>query len=167
MHLILRNLQEYDINYLCALLKNDVNAIAMHENAALQGEYGPRVPCTFITSPSEHKQLCRMFFIYSQSSPADLTTAYWHRNTDGTLSCGMLTQWGTKCPSSYYIYVPQDLSTCSQVVVICRDPHNHAPPAPIKTPLSLVDVLDKLLSNMGWQLADATPHRVMLDSGFI
>ena len=133
-----------------------MNAIAMHENAVLQGEYGPQVPCTFVALPSEQKQLCRMFFIYSRSSPADSTTAYWHHNTDGTLSCGMLTQWGTKCPSLYYIYVPQDLSTCSRVVVICHDLHNHPPPAPIKMPLSLVDVLDKLLSNMGWRLADAT-----------
>ena len=132
------------------------NAIAMHENAALQGGYGPRVPCTFIASPSEQKKLCHTFFIYFRSSSADLTTAYWHCNTDGTISCGMLTQWGMKCPSSYYIYVPQDLSTCSWVVVICRDPHNHAPPALIKMPLSLVDMLDKLLSNMGWRLADAT-----------
>lgn len=128
----------------------------MHENAALQGGYGPRVPCTFVALPSEQKQLCHTFFIYSWSSPADSTTPYWHRNADGTLSRGMLTQWGMKCPSLYYIYVPQDLSTCSQVVVICHDLHNHPPPALIKMPLSLVDVLDKLLSNMGWRLADAT-----------
>lgn len=39
-----------------------MNMIDKHENAALQGGYGLRVPCTFVASPSEQKQLCRMFF---------------------------------------------------------------------------------------------------------
>ena len=34
-------------------------------------------------------------------------------------------------------------------------------------PPALIVVLDKLLSDMGWRLADATPHHVMLDSGFV
>ena len=34
----------------------------MHENAALQGRYGPQVPCTFVASPSEQKQLCHTFY---------------------------------------------------------------------------------------------------------
>ncbi|KAF8126785.1 hypothetical protein EV363DRAFT_1298507 [Boletus edulis] len=150
-HLLLRNLQEYDIDYLRALLENDMNTVAIHENAALQGGYGPRVPCTFVASPSEQKQRC----------------PFWHRYADGTLARGTLTQWGTKCLSTYHIYVPQDLSICPRVVVVCRSPHNHSPPAPVNTPPPLVDILDKLLSDMGWRLADATPRRVMLDSGFV
>lgn len=53
------------------------------------------------------------------------------------------------------------------MVVICRGPHSHPPPAPIKTPPPLAQVFRGLLTNLSWRLADATPRRILLDSGFV
>ncbi|KIK80351.1 hypothetical protein PAXRUDRAFT_36216 [Paxillus rubicundulus Ve08.2h10] len=72
-----------------------------------------------------------------------------------------------KCTSTFYIYIPQDLTACPHVVVICHNTHSHPPPAPIATPPSLVTVFSELLHDMRWQLTDVTPRHVMLDSGFI
>ncbi|KAF9232965.1 hypothetical protein BU15DRAFT_90533 [Melanogaster broomeanus] len=149
-HLILRNLQEYDLDYLRALLENNTSVIAKHEGAARERGYGPLVPCSFVASPSEQKQLC----------------PHWHRFADGTLAQGTLAR-EMKCTSTFYIYVPQDLAACPRVVVVCRNPHSHPPPAPIATPPPLVATFSELLHDMHWQLADATPRRVMLDSGFV
>ncbi|KAF9231054.1 hypothetical protein BU15DRAFT_29339, partial [Melanogaster broomeanus] len=149
-HLILRNLQEYDLDYLRALLENNTSVIAKHEGAARERGYGPLVPCSFVASPSEQKQLC----------------PHWHRFADGTLAQGTLAR-EMKCTSTFYIYVPQDLAACPRVVVVCRNPHSHPPPAPIATPPPLIATFSELLHDMHWQLADATPRRVMLDSGFV
>ena len=54
----MRNLQEYDIDYLSALINNDLPGISKHETAAMQEGYGPLVPCTFTASPSAQTQIC-------------------------------------------------------------------------------------------------------------
>ncbi|KIJ11659.1 hypothetical protein PAXINDRAFT_15478 [Paxillus involutus ATCC 200175] len=69
MHLMLHGLQEYDTQYLCALLENDWPVINERENTAKTAGYGPRVPCTFIASPSSQSQLC----------------PHWHRQADSKL----------------------------------------------------------------------------------
>lgn len=63
-HLILRNLQEFDLGYLKALLTKDVVTIAIYEGQAKIGGYGPLVPCSFTASASEHRQHCRAFQQY-------------------------------------------------------------------------------------------------------
>ncbi|KAF8836644.1 hypothetical protein BDN67DRAFT_983787 [Paxillus ammoniavirescens] len=115
-HLILHNFQEFDTGYLKALLIDDKSTITMYEEgqAKVHG-YGPLVPCTFVASPSEHKQHC----------------------------------------------------PCPQIAFVCHNPHFHPPPMPVKTPLPLVAVLQQLLLNLRWHLADTTPCRVVLDSGFM
>ncbi|KAH0831831.1 hypothetical protein J3R83DRAFT_12681 [Lanmaoa asiatica] len=166
-HLILRNLQEYDTDYLCALFKNDAHAIVKYEIAAMQEGYGPRVPCTFTAPPSAQKQVCRMYLHFPLLIIADTPPAHWHRYPDGSLTQGVLLPWVTKCKATFHIYVPNDLHACPRIVVVCRSPHSHVPPAPAKTPPPLVADLHRLLYDMGWRLADATPRRIMLDSGFI
>ncbi|KAJ7920959.1 hypothetical protein B0H13DRAFT_2230669 [Mycena leptocephala] len=111
-HLILRTLDEFDIPYLRALLKNDAVAIDEHENLARQLGYGPRILCFF---------------------------THWHRQS-GTLA---------------------------RVVVICRNPHSHPNPHTVKTPPPLLEVFRTLLLDLDWKLADATPRKLMLDSGFM
>jgi hypothetical protein len=96
-----------------------------------------------------------------------LCKAYWHRTSDGKLACGTLLKWDHNCKAKFDIYVPEDLPACPKVVVICRHPHSHPPPAPVKTPPSLVDLFRSLLVDMDWQLADATPRRIVLHSGFM
>ena len=106
---------------------------------------------------------CPLFFSFFTNK----FSAYWHRYPDGTLARGTLSTWVTKCPSTFHIYTPLDLEACPHVVILCRKPHSHAPPAPVKTPPPLVTELNKLLCDMGWRLADATPRRLMLDTGFV
>ena len=60
-HFILYDLQEYDINYLWALLEDNKTIIAQHEIAAMQKGYGPLVPCTYVASSSQHTQHCREY----------------------------------------------------------------------------------------------------------
>ncbi|KIK44261.1 hypothetical protein CY34DRAFT_80290 [Suillus luteus UH-Slu-Lm8-n1] len=93
--------------------------------------------------------------------------AHWHRSSDGTLAPGTLLKWEHRCTAKFDIFIPEDLPACPRVVVVCRNPHSHPPPAPIKTPPLLVNLFRSLLLDMDWQLADATPRRIILDSGFM
>lgn len=67
-HLLIRNLDEYDIGYLGALLNNNQPVIAGYEQDAAKSGFGPLAPCTFQASASEQKQLCRMSFTGSPLS---------------------------------------------------------------------------------------------------
>ncbi|KAG1727710.1 hypothetical protein EDB19DRAFT_1857471 [Suillus lakei] len=136
-HLVLRNLQEYDIPYLRALLDDDQQQIHVFETRAQSFGYGPLVP------------------------------SYWHRDIDGSLRQGVLQKWVHKCQTTYVIYVPNDLQDCPRVLVISRNPHSHPPPMPVKTPPPILRCFESLLLHLEWKLADATPHRIMLDSGFM
>ncbi|KAJ7631405.1 hypothetical protein DFH06DRAFT_1439242 [Mycena polygramma] len=149
-HLILRTLDEFDIPYLRALLENDTRAIDAREESARQFGYGPRVPCSFSAPPSAQKQLC----------------PYWHRQS-GKLARGVLERWRGNCPATLDLYTPYDLSGCPYVVVVCRHPHSHPPPDPVKTPPPLLEIFRSLLLELDWKLADATPRKLMLDSGFM
>ncbi|KAG2125773.1 uncharacterized protein EDB93DRAFT_1243973 [Suillus bovinus] len=129
-HLILWNLQEFNINYLQALLAHDIAAILIHEERA------------------EH-------------------CAHWHRNSAGMLERGRLLKWEHDCQSKFDIFVPVNLVAVPRIAIVCRNPHSHPPPAPIKTPPPLVDLFRSLLMDMDWELADATPRRILCDSGFM
>lgn len=61
-HFILYDLQEYDINYLRALLEDNKPIITQYEVAAMQQGYGPLVPCTFVASTSQHMQHCHEYY---------------------------------------------------------------------------------------------------------
>lgn len=63
--------------------------------------------------------------------------------------------------------MPNDLTNCPQVVVVSHNPHSHPPPLPVKTPFPLIQLFRALLLQLDWKLADATPCRIMLDSGFM
>ncbi|KIM62795.1 hypothetical protein SCLCIDRAFT_119102 [Scleroderma citrinum Foug A] len=54
-HLVIRNLQEFNINYLRALLENDEAEIYSFELKAERKGYGLRLHCSFLTLPSAQK----------------------------------------------------------------------------------------------------------------
>jgi len=58
-HLIIRNLQEYDTDYLQALLEGDEASISSFELNARRLGYGPRLPCSFVAPHSKQKMDCR------------------------------------------------------------------------------------------------------------
>ncbi|KAF8974325.1 hypothetical protein BDZ97DRAFT_11979 [Flammula alnicola] len=150
-HLIIRNLDEFEISYLRALLDDDKAVIHDYETQALKLDYGPRMRCSYTASPSTQKQLC----------------PHWHRFSDGKLRRGRLERQSGKCPATYDIYTPDDLVSCPQVLIICKDRHSHPRPFPVKTPPPLLKVFQCLLKGLDWKLADATPRKVMIDSGFV
>ena len=67
-HLKLGGLQEYDMQYLHALLKDDWDIINHCENTAKLAGYGPHLPCDYVASPSTQLQLCRKYFPLSHYS---------------------------------------------------------------------------------------------------
>lgn len=83
------------------------------------------------------------------------------------LERGRLLKWEHDCQSKFDIFVPVNLVAVPRIAIVCRNPHSHPPPAPIKTPPPLVDLFRSLLMDMDWELADATPRRILCDSGFM
>ncbi|KAJ7649214.1 hypothetical protein B0H17DRAFT_1270949 [Mycena rosella] len=92
--------------------------------------------------------------------------AYWHR-TSGKLARGVLQRSKGNCTTTFNIYTPYDLFDCPYVVVTCRNPHSHSLPPSVKTPPPLLEVFRSLLIELEWKLADATPRKLMIDSGFM
>ncbi|KIJ21162.1 hypothetical protein PAXINDRAFT_6932 [Paxillus involutus ATCC 200175] len=68
-HLVLRNLQEFNTEYLRALLDDDQNVVNCIEQHAKTLGIGPLAECNFTASPCEQKQLC----------------SHWHRDETGHL----------------------------------------------------------------------------------
>ncbi|TDL13756.1 hypothetical protein BD410DRAFT_720612 [Rickenella mellea] len=149
-HLRLGNLGEYDLTYLSALFNNDKLIIDELECKAQSAGYGPRIPCTISVPATCKRQNC----------------SEWHRLPSGWLDRGKL-QRDTKCNTVFEFYTPDNLDEHPYVLVVCRNPHTHAPPAPVKTPPFYLGVFKKLLISLDWKLADATPRRILLDSGFM
>ena len=73
-HLFLRNLQEFDVLYLKALLEGNSAIYLRIETHAKSLGIGPLAPCTFAASCCEQKQTCRMyiFFLMFQSGKEGL-----------------------------------------------------------------------------------------------
>ncbi|KAF8516406.1 hypothetical protein BU17DRAFT_67419 [Hysterangium stoloniferum] len=57
-HLVLRNLNEFNIGYLEALLCNNKREIQQYEEAASRDGYGPLAPCNFLAAVRDQKELC-------------------------------------------------------------------------------------------------------------
>ncbi|KAJ6565296.1 hypothetical protein DFH09DRAFT_919678 [Mycena vulgaris] len=92
---------------------------------------------------------------------------YWHRAESGKLARGILQRLTSNCSAKFDIYTPYDLSDCPRIVVVCLNPHSHPDPRPAKTPPPLLEVFRSLLLDLDWKLADATPRKLMIDSGFM
>ncbi|KIJ35226.1 hypothetical protein M422DRAFT_262607 [Sphaerobolus stellatus SS14] len=149
-HFHLRRLDEYDIEYLTALFRNDITEVARHETNAKDLGYGPLIPCTFVASCREQKQLCINL----------------HRDFAGRLRRGELLL-KEECPVRFIMYQPWDLANCPYVLIYSQGDHNHSDPRPTKTPLAIRQPLEQWLQSLDWQLADATPRRILLNPEFM
>ncbi|KAF8977174.1 hypothetical protein BDQ17DRAFT_1266801, partial [Cyathus striatus] len=141
-HLVLRNLQDFDINYLSALISNDKLLIKHCKEKALHNGYGPLTGCTYQASPSQQQDKCHI------------------------LQRGSL-RLQSKCKVKYSIYTPHDLHSCPQVVIISKGIHSHSPPLRVKTPPPIIEIFNSMLLELGWKLSDTTPRKIMIDSGFV
>ncbi|KAF8578686.1 hypothetical protein K439DRAFT_1621146 [Ramaria rubella] len=149
-HLIITKLDEYDIKYLTALLENDTCYTRMVELDAKAAGYGPLHSCGYVAARREQKRLC----------------PHWHRTDDGRLERGILEPQKV-CQTRFEIYVPNDLPSCPQIIIVSRSPHSHIDPRPTKTPLTIIEIFNSFLRGLNWRLADATPRRLSLDSAFM
>ncbi|KAI0054384.1 hypothetical protein BV25DRAFT_1949705 [Artomyces pyxidatus] len=151
-HLHLADLTSFDNRYLKALFDADTVELDKLELAAQARGYGPRAPCNYTEPSRSQRQQC----------------PYWHRSKDGILMKGELDQ-ATICSAVFDIYIPHEdyRVLCPFVVISCRNPHSHPPPVPTKTPRPILDALFSMLEAMQWRLADATPRKIMLDTGFV
>ncbi|KAF8583545.1 hypothetical protein K439DRAFT_1634397, partial [Ramaria rubella] len=55
----------------------------------------------------------------------------------------------TPCTAVFEFYYPYDVDRCPYILLICRNPHSHANPAPSKTPQAILDVFNELLEGLG------------------
>ncbi|KIJ53896.1 hypothetical protein M422DRAFT_242163 [Sphaerobolus stellatus SS14] len=149
-HLRIRNLNEYNLQYLQALLGDDLSEILKYEEAAKVEGYGPLVPCKYVAAPQEQKQYCPNF----------------HRDSNGVLSRGRLL-YTTNCKVHMEFYLPNDLQSCPYVAAVSHGPHSHENPRPSKTPGTIQKIFLLLLGTLGWGLADATPCKILLDTTFM
>lgn len=76
-------------------------------------------------------------------------------------------KWARRCHATFQIFIPCDIAACPRIVVLCRNPHSHPPPAPVKTPPALKSIFFDLLSLLTWRLADAMPRQIFLDTAFV
>ncbi|KAF8525595.1 hypothetical protein BU17DRAFT_41669, partial [Hysterangium stoloniferum] len=148
-HLVLRNLDEFNIGYLEALLCNNKREIQQYEEAASRDGYGPLAPCNFLAAVRDQKEL-----------------SIWHRNADGILARGIL-KVTSECPVRFEFYEPYDLQSCPYILLVSHHPHSHADPNPSRTPGTILQIWKNLLNQLNWKLADATPRRIILDSFFM
>ncbi|KAF8582118.1 hypothetical protein K439DRAFT_1511983 [Ramaria rubella] len=149
-HLILRNLNEFNIPYLQGLSNNDLSIILSYKQAACLEGYGPLAPCRTVAAPREQKVLCPT----------------WHRNSNGVLTQGIMDRTRS-CPAVFKFYYPYNIDRCPNILLVCRNAHSHANPTPSKTPQAIIDVFNSLLEDLDWKLADATPRQIILDSAFV
>ncbi|KIJ38662.1 hypothetical protein M422DRAFT_258537 [Sphaerobolus stellatus SS14] len=92
-HLIIRNLNEFNLNYLHALFEEDLPKILGFEKRAASAGYGSLIPCYFVSGMQEQKELCMSF----------------HRTKEGVLKCGQLVQ-SKPCSALFEIYYPNDMA---------------------------------------------------------
>jgi len=154
-----------------ALLRDDKYILGEVETYAAQCGYGPLQTCTFITACREQKQLCCMFFFLPFSSffmfiCIPWVSAHWHHYPDGKLQRGVL-EPHSDCQTCYEIYIPNDLEAHPEVIIISRNPHSHPDPRPTRTPGVIKRLFTSLVEDTGWRLADMTPRKLSIDSGFL
>ncbi|KIJ41602.1 hypothetical protein M422DRAFT_255217 [Sphaerobolus stellatus SS14] len=145
-HLLIRNLDQYNSEYLQALFYSDRERLLAFETAASLAGYGPLAPCDFIANRKEQKTLCPT----------------WHRDPQGVLCRFPLYDSGG-CDTEFEFFTPSDL-TQYQIVMVCRNPHTHASPTPSRTPRAIESVFQGLLRELDWRLADTTPRKLVLDA---
>ncbi|EJD45215.1 hypothetical protein AURDEDRAFT_165761 [Auricularia subglabra TFB-10046 SS5] len=135
-HLLLSGIDQYHINYLTALLSDDMDTCERYETEAAERGYGPLHHCEFVTS------------VRSQARCSDI-----HRFPDGRLAHGELVV-AQDCPARCDVFIPvrEQLSVCPRVAVLCTGSHNHPNPARTKTPQSIRTLFSDMLTSLDWQM---------------
>ncbi|KIJ26158.1 hypothetical protein M422DRAFT_272789 [Sphaerobolus stellatus SS14] len=149
-HLFIRNLNEFNLEYLQALFSNILSLFLIIEKEARKLGYGPLLPCDFVSATRDQKELCSHF----------------HRYEDGTLKRGIL-EHSDQCTARFEVYYPNEAALNPWIIMVCQHPHTHPDPRPTRTPQIIEDSFISLLETLRWRLADATSRRIILDAAFM
>ncbi|KAF8497357.1 hypothetical protein JB92DRAFT_3223791, partial [Gautieria morchelliformis] len=142
-HLKLSQLGQFDLIYLDALLTENRPVVDALEKVAQKDGYRPLATCDFMATRKEKKQLCC-----------------------NSLERGILMPH-EPCLTRFDMYVPNNLEATPYIVLVSRHPHSHPDPKPTRTPLTILCKFQKMVRDLGWHLADATPHWLALNSAFM
>ncbi|KAF8497998.1 hypothetical protein JB92DRAFT_2817464 [Gautieria morchelliformis] len=137
-----------DLDYIDAILDNDIHEIAWIERAAADRGYGAQAQCSTVANFSSQKIVC----------PCD------HRQEDGKLQ--MMEMDHLPCKSKFTIWTPHEeyRRVCPFVLVVCSGAHCHPIPLPTTTPPLVRDEVLTLLRSMPHDLPDITPRRFLRHS---
>lgn len=167
----LRDLDGFNLKYLRSLVCNDMDAIKIFEDIAKCDGYGPLIPCDFIAGSSQKTQRCRKLIFSGEVLLicfSDIFSVHFHRRLNGRLDRGELQV--QRCPVIFEFFYAMDTEERRKhpfVILVCRNKHSHSPPSPLKTPPRELAKLQTLLLHMKWSLAEATPRKILNDSGFM
>ncbi|KAJ7218166.1 hypothetical protein C8J57DRAFT_1095711, partial [Mycena rebaudengoi] len=136
----------YDIDYLEAVFCGDQQETARIEEDAYACGYGPLVDCTSVSNFSTQKAFCPIS----------------HRNADREeLEQPLMLH--LSCHSKFRVFtpLPSYRRACPFVLIVTKGEHPHPVPLPTKTPPSIRNELMVLLENLGPDLPDLTPRRLL------
>ncbi|KAJ7259441.1 hypothetical protein C8J57DRAFT_951375, partial [Mycena rebaudengoi] len=136
----------YDIDYLEAVFCGDQQETAQIEEDAYACGYGPLVDCTSVSNFSTQKAFCPIS----------------HRNADRE-ELEQLLMLHLSCHSKFRVFtpLPSYRRACPFVLIVTKGEHPHPVPLPTKTPPSIRNELMVLLENLGPNLPDLTPRRLL------
>ncbi|KAJ7048278.1 hypothetical protein C8F01DRAFT_1285136 [Mycena amicta] len=136
---------QYDLNYIRAVLEDDCDLIKGIEEAANDSGWGPLTTCKTVCNFSTQKANC----------------ACDHRDEAGKLTQPLLTL--LPCKVRFHIIEPYDdyREACPFVLITSHGEHPHPIPLASKTPVAVRRDLFELMGNLGDDLADLTPRRLL------
>ncbi|KAJ7117533.1 hypothetical protein C8R44DRAFT_626720 [Mycena epipterygia] len=136
----------YDLEYIEAVLCEDDEEVERIEEAAFGLGYGPRIAtCNTVTNFSSQKTFC----------PFD------HWDSEGGVVQPLMTH--LTCTSRFRVFepIPEDRLACPYILLVARGPHTHPIPLPTKTPPKVRSEILALLTDLGEDLPDITPRRLI------
>ncbi|KAK7015447.1 hypothetical protein R3P38DRAFT_3321667 [Favolaschia claudopus] len=131
--------------YIAAVFTGNTESMDRIEESARLMDYGPLAPCSFLANCSTQRVYC----------PTE------HRDEDHRLYQPKLVQ--LECKSRFRVFEPIESARadCPFILVICQGTHPHPIPVPEKTPKKVRGEIFKLLENVGEDLPDMTPRRLL------
>ncbi|KAF8991724.1 hypothetical protein BDZ89DRAFT_1173203 [Hymenopellis radicata] len=134
-----------DTEYLEALFLNDLEEICRIEDAAMSLGYGPKVDCNTVVNVTSQRVCC----------------PFNHRDSEQRMYQPLLKRLECAVEITYYEPLQEYREACPYILYVIKGVHKHPIPLPVKTPPRICAVLNKLLENVGEDLADMTVRRFL------
>ncbi|KAJ6478210.1 hypothetical protein C8R45DRAFT_933970 [Mycena sanguinolenta] len=135
----------YDLDYIEAVIGGDVEEALRIEDEAGSFGYGPSIECTTVANFSTQMAYCPVT----------------HRDAQDNLVQPLLEH--LPCTSQFRVYEPLEShrANCPFILIVTSGAHSHPVPLPTKTPPHIRTTLMNLLKDLGDDLPDLTPRRLL------